>query len=220
MADWEFSEIARRYRSKETGRFLSPSSAISLRDDFQQRRRSDIDALTRRLADQDITVQQFETEMQVLIKQTFGVQYAYGRGGRNAMTADDFTALDTLIRDQYQYLRAFAQDIAAGKLSEAQITARAGLYHGSSVRAYEQGKAASWGLQLPHYPADGSTPCKSACRCRWDIADRGDEIHATWHLQSGGESCPGCKSRAASYAPLVIAKAESGRSSRLWRMVA
>lgn len=219
MANWEWNEASHRYRNLSTGRYLSAAASIELRDDMVTRLRSEADTLARRLATQELTVQQWETEMQRAVREIQTVQYAFGRGGRNAMTDVDRQILADLIRDQYTYLRGFAQDVAAGTLSEAQIVARAKLYHGSSVRAYEHGKAASWGVQLPHYPADGSTPCKSACRCRWDIADRGDTIEATWK-RSASESCSGCVAYASAYAPLVIAKSNDGRIARLWRMVA
>lgn len=219
MADWRYSRSARRFRDADTGRFLSATTAVDLRDGFQDRRRADVDELVRRLADEDISVQQWEAEMTQALRELFTAQMALGRGGLNAMTADDYAAADALVEAQRAYLRAFAEDVAAGKLSEAQIAARAKLYHGSSTQAYEHGRAAAFNVSLPHYPADGSTQCKSACRCRWDLVDKGDEIHATWKLQSG-ESCSGCKSYARSYAPLVIAKSTDGRMARLFRRVA
>lgn len=219
MAEWEWDAKSRRYRNVDTGRYLSASSSIDLRDDVVNRLKSEADALARRLASEEIAVQDWESAMQRNIREVNGVQWAFGRGGRYAMGTEDRAALADLIRGQYDYLRAFAEQIAAGTLSEAQIAARARLYYQSSTQAYEQGHAAAWNVSLPHYPADGSTVCKSACRCRWDIRESGDEIHATWRLQSG-ESCSTCKSYARAYAPLVIAKSGDGRMARLFRMVA
>lgn len=219
MAEWTYSRSARRFRDAATGRFLSASKAIDLRDGFQERRRSDVAALTRQLADQSLSVQDWERQLAQAIREIHTAQFAFGRGGLNAMTPADWAAAADLVETQRAYLRGFARDVAAGLLSEAQITARAKLYYGSSVHAYERGRASAFGVSLPAYPADGSTPCKSSCRCRWQLADKGDEIHATWKLQAG-ESCSGCKSRAASWSPLVISKASDGRTARLFRLVA
>jgi hypothetical protein len=216
---WRYDASSKRYRDSTTGRYISASTAVDLRDGFQDRRRADVDALVRRLADHDLTVQQWEAETTQAIRELFHVQYALGRGGLNAMTDADHAAADAMVEVQRQYLRAFAQDVAAGSMSEAQIGARAKLYYGSSVQAYERGRASAWSVSLPAYPSDGGTPCKSACRCRWDLVDKGDEIHASWRLQSG-ESCSGCKGRAASWSPLVIAKPSGGRMARLYRAVA
>lgn len=219
MTDWRYSRSARRFRDADTGRFIAPATVIDLRDGFQDRRRADVDDLVRRLADEDISVQQWEAEMTQSLRELFTAQFAFGRGGLNAMTADDYAAADALVEAQRAYLRAFAEDVAAGKLSEAQIASRAKLYHGSSTQAYEHGRAAAFGVQPPHVPGDGSTPCKSNCRCYLTYVDKSDEVHVTWH-RTANESCSGCKSRSQSWAPLVIAKASDGRMARLWRKVA
>lgn len=221
MAEWTYDErpSVRRFRDKTSGRFVSATKVIDLRDGFQERRRSDVAALTRQLADQSISVQEWERRMTDAVRQLHTAEYALGRGGLNAMTAADWTAAADLVEQQRGYLRGFAEDVAAGRLSEAQITARAKLYYGAAVGAYERGRASAFGVSLPAYPCDGGTACKSACRCRWQLVDKGAEIHATWK-RSASESCSGCKSRAASWSPLVIAKSSDSRMARLFRLVA
>lgn len=219
MAAWEWDAASRRYRNVDTGRYLSASASIELRDDLVSRLRSDTDALARRLAAEDLTVQQWEAAMQANVRTVNTVQMSLGRGGRNAMTDDDRTALAELIRGQHEYLRSFAEDIAAGRLSEAQISARSKLYYGSSTQAYERGRASAWGVRPPHVPGDGSTECMSACRCFLIYVDKPDAVHVTWHTTSG-ESCATCKSRARTWSPLVISKPTDGRVARLWRQVA
>ncbi|MGE3267180.1 MAG: hypothetical protein AB7P40_00435 [Chloroflexota bacterium] len=221
MADspWQYSRAARRFRDTRSGRFLAFSKAVDLRDGFQERRQADVAALTRRLANEDISVQQWEAEMTQAVRETFSAQYALGRGGLNAMTAADWLAADDLVQAQRQYLRGFAQDIAAGKLSAAQITARAKLYYGASTAAYERGRAAAWGVRPPHVPGDGSTPCLSQCKCYLTYVDKPDEVHVTWH-RTASESCSVCKSRARTWRPLVIAKTAGRHVARLYRAVA
>lgn len=220
VADWQFDvrQNVKRFRDVRSGRFLSAEKAIDLRDGFADRRRADVDALTRRLADQDITVQQWEAELRSLVRDVHAAEYVYGRGGLKAMTADDWAEVDRLATEQWAYVRGFAQDVADGRLSEAQIAARSKLYYGASRQSYERGRASAFGVQLPAYPGQGSE-CQSSCKCHWQFAESDDEIRATWKLSSG-ESCRTCRRRASSWSPLVIAKSTDGRIARLWRSVA
>lgn len=218
MADyrWEFDESAHRFRDTKTGQFLSAREAIGLRDDSLERRATDVDTLASTLGKGDVSVQAWEAAMRDVVRDTFAAQYAYGRGGLNAMTTDDWQAINDLADAQSRYLRSFAQDVAAGRLSEAKISARSVLYLQSSRQAYGRGLAASWGIELPAYPGDGSSECKARDKCHWEISETDDEIHATWKL-GAAEHCATCVSRASAWAPLVIEKADDGRIARLYR---
>lgn len=215
---WQYDLSVHRFRDLRTGRFLSPATAIDLRDRFQERRRADVDALTRRLADKTISVQEWEREMTQALRDLFHAQYAYGRGGLNAMTAADYAEAHRLVEEQRVFLRAFTEDIAAGRLSEAQIGARAKLYYGASRQAYERGRSAAFGVQLPAYPGQGS-PCGSNCACYWALVDKPETVEATWR-RTAQESCSVCKRRARDWSPLVISKSGTGRLARLFRAVA
>lgn len=221
MADspWRYDVGTHRFRDSRSGRFLSAQAAVDLRDGFQDRRRADVDDLVRRLADKEISVQDFEREMTQAIRELHTAQYALGRGGLNAMTDDDYAAADALVEAQRAYLRAFAEDIAAGKLSEAQIGARARLYYAASTTAHESGKAGAWNVTPPHLPGDGSTPCGVQCKCAISYRETDETVELRWILQAH-ESCSRCKGRARSWAPLVISKASDGRIACLFRRVA
>lgn len=98
------------------------------------------------------------------------------------------------VAGQLPYLRKFADDVRAGRLSDAQIAARAGLYAGA-VRA--TWGAARWaGAGLPAMPGDGSTECLTQCGCSWALRD-GD-----YYWERGkNDSCPTCISREAAWRP-------------------
>ncbi len=117
MAEWEYSLSARRFREKATGRFVSATKVIDIRDGFQERRRADVNAITRQLAEQSISVQEWERQMTEAVRQLHTAQYALGRGGLNAMTPADWDAAAALVETQRGYLRDFARDVAAGNLS-------------------------------------------------------------------------------------------------------
>lgn len=207
MADsrYEFVENAHRYRDKASGRFVSPTVIEELRDQVLASQREAMAELARKLAEREISVRVFEESMRDRIKAAQTLDYAFGRGGRQAMTAEDRQALGALVADQYTYLRSFAEDAAAGRMTAGQIRARADLYGASANLAFERGRAASYrGLDLPAQPGQG-TVCKSRCRCSWDIQESETEYRAYWRLHAS-ESCETCVGRASAYSPYVQPK--------------
>lgn len=95
------------------------------------------------------------------------------------------------VAGQLPYLRQFAADVAAGRLSDAQIAARAGLYAGATRATYYAGRWYGWDLRGLPVPADGGTQCLSNCRCVAYV--EGDRwIYKT----TAAEHCATCLSRA------------------------
>lgn len=96
------------------------------------------------------------------------------------------------VAEQLPYLRQFAADVVAGRLSDAQIAARAGLYAGATRATYYAGRWYGWDLRGLPVPADGGTQCLSNCKCVAYV--EGDRwIYET----TAAEHCPECLSRAA-----------------------
>lgn len=186
-------------------RGITPRNLVKARDVGIAANVPAADALALRLSTGEITVQAWTSGMRELIKQTYTQQYMLSRGGVNAMTQADWGQLGAALRDQYRHLDQFAQEIASGKLSPAQIQARARLYVNSATQAFERGKASSHGLRLPAYPGDGSTQCRTNCKCRWSIADRGAFWECRWML-GVAEHCPDCVTYAGRWNPLVFPK--------------
>lgn len=98
------------------------------------------------------------------------------------------------VAGQMPYLRGFAADVAAGRLSDAQIAARAGLYAGATRATW--GKARWSGAGLPAMPGDGSSECLTQCGCAWAYRD------GAYYWERGkNDSCPTCISREARWRP-------------------
>lgn len=208
MADegWEWSASSRRYRGPD-GKYLSAADSIDLRNDFADRQRTLAAELASKLASDELTVQEWERQMRSAVKSTYGTEYLFGRGGRNAMAVDERPALAALIKEQHDFLNRFAADVADGKLSAAQIAARSQLYFAGAVQAYERGRVAAYaGLHLSTYPGDGTQACKSRCRCHLDISEDGDSYRVFWRLNPAAEHCESCTGLASSWSPLVVAK--------------
>lgn len=100
---------------------------------------------------------------------------------------------------QLQYLRGFAIDIAAGKLSPAQIAARANLY-GPAIRAfYYQQRWGAW--DIPQDLIPGNQACRSNCKCSISVADNGDGTGLLTRVMGGNEvnHCTECPDLEGSY---------------------
>ena len=203
---WVWDDRAKRYRDTATGRFITQHKAVTLRDYYIEAKKADMDALSRRLLNHDVNLQQWVLEMRQQIKETYSNEYMLARGGRNNMTQADWGRVGAMVKRQYRYADGFARDIDAGKVSGGQIRTRARMYVDSATQAFERAKTESLGLPvLPAYPGDGQTVCRANCQCHWEIADVGDHWEATWQL-GVAEHCPDCVQNAEQWAPLVVPK--------------
>ena len=204
---FEWDPRTRRFRDLDSGRYLSHATIVDLRDTFAEAHDTRLRALAHRLATREISVQQWEAAMRDELKAIHVAQYMLGRGGRNAMTAEDWGRVGHVLRDQYAYLRAFAEEIARGQLTEARAGARSEHYARSGTQSMERGRAAAYSgtLHLPAYPGDGSTACKGKCRCYWRISEQADVWVCRW-TRTARESCDTCVSRASAWSALIIGK--------------
>ncbi len=187
-----------RYRNPQ-GQFVSAQQIVTLRNDFLTARSAITASLAAQVASGEISADQWESAMQAEIKTTLGVEYAFGRGGLTNMTPADWDALGALVADRYDYLADFAADIADGRLSEAQITARSDLYIGAGVGAYERGAASASDVDLPVYPGDDCLGLTN-CRCSWQMSLAEDgSVEAYWIAEP--DACEVCAGHADEFNP-------------------
>lgn len=206
MADWEWHAATKRYRDRDTGRFLSVTQVNALRDQFVDRRAEAFAGLAERLADEKLTVVDWLRAMRDSIKHATLAEYALGRGGMRAMTNRDNGRVGALVKAQYRYLQDFATAIKDGTLSPAQIRARAQLYARAATAAHGRGMSAAYGVTLDRHPGDGHTRCLTNCRCSLRIEETADEVRVTWVVHHDSEACDDCLRLGADWAPLVITK--------------
>jgi hypothetical protein len=86
----------------------------------------------------------FQQAAMVTLRNLYNANAALAKGGWLQMTSADFGANGQLLRVEYNYLRGFTADLAAGKLSVAQARSRASMYIG---RAYSRFFAADVPMQ-------------------------------------------------------------------------
>lgn len=126
--------------------------------------------------------------------------YVTAAGGIDKVTDAGWQAVAKAIDAQAAFANGFLGALRRGEVSPEQAQARAALYVGSTVAAYEQGLADAAGVDLPAMPGDGSTPCLGNCRCAWRIADDGS---AYWHAVDDKGTCVVCRQRAEDWNPYV-----------------
>lgn len=171
------------------------------------------DELGRRLRAGDLTVAEWELAMRDEIRDLHVGATVIAKGGdRRGISFSEWGRAGWYIREQYQFLHGFAQDVersamdaATGQgdfMSEAYLSWRSGLYAGAGKASYYRGKA--MGL-LPQVPGDGNTQCLGNCKCYLTF-EEGEYpwiVEVTWHL-TPAEHCPDCVALASEWNPYVL----------------
>lgn len=111
--------------------------------------------LSRLYIEKKIDVGDFQLEFRAMLRTLFTAMLVDGQGGVSPGEIDPkkFLQLGTVLQKQYRFLERFMRQVAAGKLSDRQIIARAALYVQASTQMYWRGVAE---VRLPAYPRDGS----------------------------------------------------------------
>lgn len=142
-----------RYRDTVSGKFVSWDTVYSQIEQSLAASTNVADTLASYVSAGSISVDDWLGLMREEIKGEYIRQYLAAVGGREMMTAQDWGSVGGMIADQYRYLQGFAQEIAAGNLTESQIKNRAGMYINSAREAYNRAitkvaTAAGYDLEL------------------------------------------------------------------------
>jgi hypothetical protein len=207
---WEWLDKARQFIDRAINKVLGREDVESLIVKNQRIYTEEVDRITSTLLADEIGVDQWELGMRGLIKEHYIQMYLLGRGGRGNMARADYSSIGGMLgRDQYAYLRKFADAIANGELTPGQILARSRMYVRSSREAFNRALGRAWGIPegaLPAYPGDGrSCLGLTNCGCEW-IFEENDEVwFATWSLGET-EHCEVCIENSKTWNPYVIPK--------------
>lgn len=207
---WTYDRTKHRYISDD-GRALSDRELVTLRNDLADGMAEEARSLVSRLFAGLLDFVSWARAFARTIASGITAGFLLGHGGARTVTPKAVSAIDAMIAEQHGYAAGFARDLAdgltGGTLTEAAASARAELYAGASVHAYEQGRADAVGVDLPYYPGDGGTSndgeqcvCLGNCRCAWQITHGGDgPATAAWITAADGKVCPGCEARGNDY---------------------
>jgi hypothetical protein len=142
----------------------------------------------------------WQNAMRDELRSLHALEVIAGAGGdRGLITAESRMRLGLAMQEQYKYLSQFADEIATGDLSAAQIAARSVRYAQSTQTSYWS--QVNGDYDLPAQPGEG-TVCH--CGCSWRIVENGDgSVDAYWE-RSLDDSCDICKEREQDWNPYHI----------------
>lgn len=137
--------------------------------------------------------------------------YAHGAGmGLNQLTPADHKLVQSVIDRQLDFLKGYQQAWDEGRYDARPEVAqhRSDMYADATLGTWWMGHTRGW--PLPAWPGDGTTQCKTRCRCSWDIqpapegpGEQEDNADAYWKLGSA-DHCQTCLQRSEDWAPLRI----------------
>jgi hypothetical protein len=132
------------YRDTQTGRKMSQASVLREAENYHETvLRPNITETTDRFIDGKYSIEQWQEKMTQHLRDAWRDTAVAGRGGKKHMTYSDYGKLGSRLRQEYRYLRNFAQGIKDGKYTEAQIRAIADQYADGPRTAYFDGKTAA-----------------------------------------------------------------------------
>jgi hypothetical protein len=131
MAEFTFDRKAQRYRRSD-GRFLAKKDMLGLLKQLNDKGSEAVRSTTADLIGKKIELSTWLDSIASTLKTSHIQQYLLGRGGEAMLTDDDYDQITDRVRNEFKYLKQFAQAIRDGKLSDAQIQARIQLYIGAT----------------------------------------------------------------------------------------
>lgn len=161
----------RRYRNKQTGRFVSKEAVYTLTRKRIDLAKSDLSTLGNLLVEKKINLKVWQAETAETLKILHTQQYLLGVGGQKSIEKSDYLEIGRELKAQYAYLRNFAVELGLGKMTLGQFKARLEMYADATKVSYFRGEKTS--------------------------AVRGGFTHGRRILSPVAEHCPECPSIAA-----------------------
>jgi hypothetical protein len=140
--DFEYDRSINWFRWKDTKRRAPREAILNITRSYVEDLRDGLRGITQKYLD-DKDLKKFQREFAQNIKLQHLQSYIVGKGGVDKMTDKDYLAVGREMTKQYGYLRKFAQAIAKGEQSEAQILYRSSLYSESARSSYWAGLEAA-----------------------------------------------------------------------------
>ena len=193
--------VSGRYRD-ERGRFVA-SSTVRRELDRYLDTADPAKALAEALRGRQVSLADWEVAMRRHVKNTHLNAVAMERGGYANMRPQDYGRVGQIVREQYGYLRGFANDIASGKQRlDGTLGTRAKLYSQAARTSLYKSKAANMSGGVPHqrsirsardscrqcldldrkvfriddpsFPLPGQRICRANCQCHLEYLRLGD----------------------------------------------
>lgn len=137
--DFLWNERAAQYIDRSSGRFVSRQVIRDQLDKVMDASSKTMQAVSQQLRQGDISLAEWQTEMMQQIKTTHLAGAAMQRGGWQQMSQADFGRVGRIVRDEYNFLRNFAEQIASGKQKlDGTLQRRAAQYGQAGRETYYQ----------------------------------------------------------------------------------
>lgn len=166
MPDYQWDGDARRFRA-QNGRFVPESTVRQELDGYITSKADRMAALSTQLQGGSLDLAAWQEQMLREIKALHVNASELAHGGRAQMSQADFGRVGRVLRDQYEFLRSWSNDIASGAApNDGRLPARSRLYAEAarstfeSVRARDQRAA---GVRFERNVLHASESC-SGCR--------------------------------------------------------
>lgn len=136
--DYTWDERSNQYRNESSGRFVSRQVVREALDTFVDNANQRIEVLSRQLLNGEISLADWQTQMAQVIKDMHLASASAARGGWAQMSQADFGFTGSLIKNQYQFLQNFANQIADGTQPlNLNLLRRARMYGQAARSTYE-----------------------------------------------------------------------------------
>jgi hypothetical protein len=129
-----WNERASQYSDRKTGRFVSRQAIRGQLDKVIDASGQVMKAVSQQLRDGDISLAEWQVQMMQQIKTTHLASAAMQRGGWQQMTQADFGRVGRTVRNEYAFLRDFAEQIASGEQKLDGTLARRAAQYGQQGR--------------------------------------------------------------------------------------
>lgn len=178
-----------RYRYVDSGRYVSREAMLSLTRRSIEASRREVTALGQALINKQITLEDWQRQTATRLRSLHMRNALLARGGADRMRPQDYLQVGRTLKEEYRYLRNFAQDINNGSLSQAQFIARLAMYSDRGRVSFDKSEQdvfqeqgylymqrflgnANHCPECPEYASRGIQPIGTlplpteACRCR------------------------------------------------------
>lgn len=136
---YTYDSASGRYRDATTGRFIANQAVRDAVDAVVDAGTTQIVALTRQLQAGTLDLATWQLDAMNIIKVEHVAAGIAAHGGREHMAPADYGWIGSRIKEQYAYLRNFAEEIASGQQAlDGRLLVRAELYGQAARGTYEE----------------------------------------------------------------------------------
>jgi hypothetical protein len=132
LPGYRYDTVSRRYRSDETGRFVSRADIVGLLEAQVASLERRLGALTQALHDGNLAPAWYAEQMRTELRRAHLQERALGAGGWHALTAQDYGSVGRRLRDDYARIVTLTQGIQEGTVTLPQALNRINGYVGTA----------------------------------------------------------------------------------------